>query len=148
MTELSREELLFVLNELIETCMDGRQGFLDAEHLSQNARLKHLCSGVAQQWTEFAAELQNEALRLGVEPDRAGTVAGALHRRWVRVKAALTALDDVAIAAECERGENIALARYQEALDKKLPGPLRDLIAAQRQKIEEALARLRDLTQE
>lgn len=145
MRELSHEELLFILNGLIETCLDGRNGFLDAEHLAQNARLKRLCAELAHQRAEFAASLRDEARHLGGEPNEAGSVPGGLHRRWIAVKAAVAGQDDLAILSECLRGEDLALARYREALDKKLPAPIRELAFAQSQKVDQAKARLREL---
>jgi uncharacterized protein (TIGR02284 family) len=143
--EVPREEILFSLNELIETCLDGKQGFLEAATHAANSQLKQMCMEYSLQRAQFAAQLQDEVRRLGGEPEEAGSVPGALHRRWMEVKSAVTGRDDDAIIAECERGEDVALARYRENIEKKLPATARDLILPQFQAIQKAHDRFRDL---
>ena len=60
-----------------------------------------------------------------------GTVAGAVHRGWVSVKAALSSRDDKAVLEECERGEDAAVARYRKALNAALPADVRALLERQ-----------------
>jgi uncharacterized protein (TIGR02284 family) len=145
--EIPHDELLFTLNDLIETCNDGRDGFLDAAHHATDSRLQHMCSEYAQQRAGFAADLQREVLRLGGDLDRKGTVLGALHRRWIQVRAAIVGLDDRAIIAECERGEDIALEHYREASGRKLPHTARELVVRQFEQVQQAHDRFRDLKQ-
>jgi uncharacterized protein (TIGR02284 family) len=145
--ELPREELLFSLNELIETCLDGKQGFLEAATNAFNAELKRICLEYSQQRAQFARELQDEVRRLGGDPDQGGSVAGALHRRWMDVKSAITGRDDDAIIAECERGEDVAIGRYREVLDRDLPAAVLKIVLPQLEAIQEAHHRFRDLRQ-
>jgi uncharacterized protein (TIGR02284 family) len=145
--EIPREEVLFSLNELIETCLDGKQGFLEAATHAFNSQLKQMCLEYSHQRAQFAAQLQDEVRRLGGTPDEAGSVSGALHRRWMEVKSAVTGRDDEAIVAECERGEDVALSRYRENLDKTLPATTRAIILPQFQAIQQAHDRFRDLKQ-
>jgi uncharacterized protein (TIGR02284 family) len=48
------------------------------------------------------------------------TVAGAIHRGWTGLKAALTSGNDHAILAECERGEDRAIEAYKKALEQNV----------------------------
>ena len=47
-------------------------------------------------------------------------VAGAIHRGWTGLKAALTSGNDHAILAECERGEDRAIEAYKKALEQNV----------------------------
>jgi uncharacterized protein (TIGR02284 family) len=60
-----------------------------------------------------------------------GSVAGAVHRGWVNVKAAVSTRDDLAILEECERGEDVAKARYGKALESTLPQDIRSIVERQ-----------------
>ncbi|MGH9895549.1 MAG: PA2169 family four-helix-bundle protein, partial [bacterium] len=57
----------------------------------------------------------------------------ALHRGWLNVKSAITGKDEAAVLAECERGEDVALQHYQDALREDLPSDVRNLIERQYQ---------------
>ena len=71
--------------------------------------------------------------RLGGDPETHGSVLGALHRRWLNVKTAITGKDEAAVLAECERGEDMAVVAYKDALAQDLPSDVRKLIAQQYQ---------------
>ena len=54
-----------------------------------------------------------------------------MHRGWVALKATLSTYDDLAVLEDCERGEDEALASYRDALERDLPGPIRNLVEHQ-----------------
>jgi uncharacterized protein (TIGR02284 family) len=56
---------------------------------------------------------------MGGEPERSGSVAGAVHRGWVSLKASMSTEDDLSILEEVERGEDVAKASYKKALDSE-----------------------------
>ena len=61
-----------------------------------------------------------------------GTVSGALHRTWGDLKAKLgVGGDDHTLLATAEQGEDVAKKAYQEALEKDLPLPIRQLLSEQ-----------------
>jgi uncharacterized protein (TIGR02284 family) len=59
-------------------------------------------------------------MKLGGSTTDAGTLAGAAHRLWTNLRAAITGGDDKAILEECERGEDVAKAEYEKALKADL----------------------------
>lgn len=42
------------------------------------------------------------------EPAASGTVGGSLHRAWTNIKSSIAGIDEQAVLAECERGEDVA----------------------------------------
>lgn len=136
-----------ILNDLIETLKDGQEGFRAASTDVESTALKALFSEYSLQRSKFAGELQALAHSLGEkEPETTGSVAASLHRGWINIKAALTSKDEHAILAECERGEDSAVAEYKTALEREtLPADVRATIQTQSVAIKAAHDRVRNL---
>jgi uncharacterized protein (TIGR02284 family) len=139
------DKVISTLNNLIETCKDGQEGFRQASEGIKNTELKTLFLTYSQQRAQFAGELQNEVLRLGGDPEKSSSTAGALHRGWINIKSAITGEDEGAVIAECERGEDSAVSNYEEALKGELPSNLHELIERQFAQVKEAHDRIRSL---
>ena len=139
------DNAISTLNNLIETCKDGQEGFLEAAEGVKNSELKTLFLAYSQQRAQFAGVLQNEVLRMGGEPEKAGSVAAKLHRGWIDIKSAVTGEDEGAIISECERGEDSAVKNYQEALNEDLPANIRSIIEQQFTQVKEAHDHIRAL---
>jgi len=120
-----------ILNDLIETSKDGEKGFRTSAEDTRNGELKSVFVARAQDCAKAAADLQQLVTRLGGNPESGGTVAGAVHRGWVNLKSSVTDRSDLAILEECERGEDVAKARYKKALEADLPDDIRDIIQHQ-----------------
>ncbi len=56
-----------------------------------------------------------------------------MHRGWLNVKTAITSKDEAAVLAECERGEDMAVVAYKDALVQDLPPEVHKLIQKQYQ---------------
>ena len=135
------------LNDVIETLKDGQEGFRTAAEDIANPELKSLFREYSQQRSKFVSELQSLARSLGEpEPEDRGSVAGALHRGWIDLKSALASRDEHAILAECERGEDVAVKTYKDALeDPDLPANVRQTLQSQFVAVKSAHDRVRDL---
>jgi uncharacterized protein (TIGR02284 family) len=133
------------LNQLIETCKDGEQGFQAAAAAVDDLNLQRLLESYSQQRSEFAAELQLEVERLAQDPARSGHISASFHRGWMNIKSVVTGRDEAAIIAECERGEDVAVRAYQEALDSALSQDLRAIVERQFLKVKEAHDQIRSL---
>ena len=126
-------ETISTLNSLIETLKDGQEGFRQAAEAVKDSQLKTLFNEFSLQRSKFAGELQSHAIQLGESnPEDSSSTAGALHRAWINMKSAITSQDDHAILAECERGEDSAVAEYKKAMeDVELPSSVRDVVSRQ-----------------
>ena len=119
------------LNDLIETCKDGANGFRAAAEAVTHPDAKALFTSRVPIIERASAELQAEVRRLGGSPETTGTVAAAVHRGWMGLKAAVTGKDEAAILTECERGEDLAVKNYEDALKADLPAETRAIVEAQ-----------------
>lgn len=140
---MDKDEVIATLNNLVETCKDGQNGFRTAAEGVKNAALTTLFNTYSQQRGQFAAELQNEVRKSGGDPEKTGSTAAALHRGWINIKSAVTGEDEGAVISECERGEDSAVESYEEALKKDLPSDLRAIVERQFSKVKEAHDRIR-----
>ena len=142
---ITTNEIYSTLNDLIQTCKDGEEGFRAAAEGVQNSTLRTLFQEYAQQRAKFSSELQSKVSRLGGRAEDSGSVGGALHRGWMNIKSAVTGKDEGAIIAEAERGEDVAVDTYRKAMAKDLPGDIRDIVDRQYKQILEAHNRIRSL---
>lgn len=134
-----------VLNELIETSIDGEKGFLKAAEDAKDPELKSIFAQCAQECRQGATELQSQVRAQGEQPETAGSTAGALHRGWISLREAFTRRDDKAILEECERGEDYAKAAYKKALEQDLPADIHAIVERQYQGVKANHDRVRNL---
>jgi uncharacterized protein (TIGR02284 family) len=139
------KEVRSVLNDLIETCKDGEQGFRTAAEKAKESSLKALFAKYAAQRAGYAQELQSLVTQMGGDPATSGHVAGTLHRGWINLKEALSKNEDKAIIDECEAGEDAAVKNYREARGKVLPANVAAIVQRQALGVEEAHKALSDL---
>lgn len=125
------EQTISTLNGLIETLKDGQEGFKAAAEGVEDSGTKNLFYQFSQQRSQFVGELQSEVRRLGGDPEKSGSIAGALHRGWINIKSTVTGEDEHAVLSECERGEDSALSNYRSALEKEIPSDVRTILARQ-----------------
>ena len=142
---MSPDETMSVLNELIETCKDGQHGFRTAAEDAKDAELGRILTEFASQRTSFIAELQDRVRSLGGNPDKSGHITGAVHRGWIDLKAALSSNEPHAVLAECERGEDYAVKAYREALEENLDPITRGIISRQYASVQAAHDRVKQL---
>lgn len=136
-----------ILNDLIETLKDGQEGFRAAAEDVQSSNLKTIFGELSLQRSKFAGELQMLARSVsGEEPEKSGSVSGALHRGWIDLKAALVSRNEHAILAECERGEDSAVAEYKKAIESgKLPSHVLTAVNTQAAAVKESHDKIRGL---
>jgi uncharacterized protein (TIGR02284 family) len=142
---MDRDKVISTLNGLIETLKDGEQGFKTAAEGLQDPEVKTLFQQYSRQRSDMARQLQSEVRRLGGDPEKSGSVAGAAHRGWINIKSVVTGKDDGRIIAEAERGEDSAKKMYEEALLEPLDPVTLALVREQSMKVHDAHDRVRVL---
>jgi uncharacterized protein (TIGR02284 family) len=142
---MQNDKAISVLNNLIETCKDGEQGFKTAADAVKDASLKSKFLEYSRQRSQMTGELQAEVRRLGGNPETSGSVSGSLHRGWFDIKSAITGKDDHAILTEAERGEDVAKNVYEQALTEALPPAAQTIVQQQATKVRQAHDAVKDL---
>lgn len=135
-----------ILEDLIETCRDGENGFTQAAEKIKDPEIRSFFLAQSRERAQFALELQAEVQRLGKgEPQRKGSAAGALHRSWMGLKEALGG-GTKSILESAEKGEDSARDAYQKALtDEDLPPSARPIVQRQAESVRLAHDRVRHL---
>ncbi len=133
---MDNKDVVSTLNDLIEISKDGEEGFKTCAEDAENPKLKAFFAERSQECRTGAGELQSLVRSLGGEPDTKSGLGARLHRRWIDIKTAIVANDDVAVLNECERGEDVALGSYRKALQKDLPQTVKVVLERQLQGVQ------------
>lgn len=133
------------LNELLETCRDGQNGFDTAAKAVNDPALKAELMQYSMQRQDFAAELRAAIAALGDRPNDGGSVAAAIHRGWIDLKSMVGMSDRHSILAECERGEDSAVKAYREAIQQGLPPVVATIVQTQYEQVQRVHDRVRAL---
>lgn len=142
---MADDNTISTLNNLIETCKDGQEGFKQAAEGITRSDVKSSFYEFGQQRAKFAGELQALVRELGGDPETTSSTVGALHRGWINIKSAITGKDDAAILNEAERGEDIAVNAYKKALDETLPANVQTVVQRQSTEVKAAHDKVRDM---
>ena len=127
------DDVIDALQDLAECSKDGEYGFRACAEQAKRQDLKSTFLQRADDCRGAAQELNEQIRSLGGNTEDHGSVAGAMHRGWVAVKATLSNYDDKAVLEECERGEDNAKARYAKALKQPLPAAVKLIVERQMQ---------------
>jgi uncharacterized protein (TIGR02284 family) len=128
---MDRDDVISTLNDLIETSKDGEEGFRACADNVESPVLKTFFEEKAARCREGAMQLQAMVREMGGDPAQGGSMSGAMHRFWLKLKSSITGMDDRAILDECERGEDVAEASYEDALQLELPVDVRRVVQNQ-----------------
>lgn len=146
---MDRDDTIDILNDLIETCKDGEQGFRAGAEYMRNAGIRDSFLARAGECQRSAQELQACVRQLGGDPEESGSTTGALHRGWTALKGSLAGHSDLALLEETERGEDAAMERYRDALqDDDLAPDVRPIVERQYEGVKRNHAQIRALRDE
>ncbi len=143
-----QKQIADVLQELIQICRDGQEGYRNGAEHAKDPELRRLLNEVSLERAKFAGALENEAVRYGkADVDRSGTALGAIHRGWTDLKTNLGGGDN-AILSSMETGDDYARKHYDEAIrERKMPDDIVGILRNQAQAIVGTLDRIRALRQ-
>jgi len=142
---MDSKKVISTLNDLIETCRDGQNGFKEAAENVKNPDLKTFLNKTSMERAQFVGELQLEVRSLGGDPEKTGSTAAAIHRAWIDIKGTLTGKDDHSILNECERGEDSAVEVFRDALKLGLPTNILATVERQFQNIKQVHDRVKQM---
>jgi uncharacterized protein (TIGR02284 family) len=126
-----QHEMELVLTSLINILEDSQKGFADIGDHLKDETLKRYFLAESLKRANFRAELENELHRAGVhDVKESGTTTGAVQRVWADLKVKLGG-GDRTLLDTAEQGEDVAKKAYEDALNRDLPLPLRQLLVEQ-----------------
>lgn len=108
------------LNELIQLCKDSSRGFRLAAGEASDKSHQEFFRAKALERNDFARNLQNVALKIGMVPTRNQSVLGTVHRAWMNLRHVLNPHHEEIPLLECRRGEEHALKVYQDIFEEHL----------------------------
>lgn len=121
--ETTNQKAIDVLNDLLETNNDRIDGYGHASRETDEDDLKTMFTQFAGTSHKCKQELISEIQKLGGEPTKGTSTSGKIYRAWMDVKAAITNKDRGAILNSCEFGEDVALKKYEDALQNENTQP-------------------------
>ena len=127
---MSETNTATLLNELIQISEDGKIGYAGAGRSATALELKALFENRSSEYGMAATELQGLVRSLGGIPKFSGTISGAAHRGWSKIKSAVGDTN-IALLEEAERVEDAAKAAYAKVLASTLSKQVRDVIQRQ-----------------
>lgn len=130
---MTPDDTIDILNDLIEASKDGQYGFSDAAEHAASIDIKDIFTARAAECAGAVSELQVLVTQCGGKPEDSGSVSGAVQRGWTTLRGKLAGYTDLALLEACERGEDVAKARYLKALEAMPPEPIRTIVERQYQ---------------
>jgi uncharacterized protein (TIGR02284 family) len=119
------------LRSVIETLIDGQEGFHKIGEALEDETLKRYFLAESLTRAEFRGELENILHQEGVSDiNETGSAAGAFVRAWTSLRNALGG-GAHSLLETAEEAEDAAKQVYADALDKFLPAPIREVLIRQ-----------------
>jgi uncharacterized protein (TIGR02284 family) len=121
--------------QVIDFLVDAQDGLQQIAEAIREDPVKRFLLTESLARAEFRGELENILHQEGVPDVReSGTPAGKLLQAWSDIKLQVGTTDDELLDI-AEREEQRAIEAYHDALSRKLPRPIEDVLAAQVQRV-------------
>jgi uncharacterized protein (TIGR02284 family) len=142
----TRHHDIETVNDLIKTTIDSVDGYRSAAESADSGQFQSIFFERANERQRVAEDLRSYVQSLGAEPEDDGSILAGAHRAFMNLRDAVTGLDDNAIIAEVERGEDHIKAKFETALeDKNLGTETRTLISRNYDSVKSGHDQMRDL---
>jgi len=132
---MNHEVTLAMLNDLLEMSQEGQRGFALATKDNREPGVLDFLTDGEESCRAAALELQDQVRLLGGAPEHGRTVNAPVYRGWISFKAVAISRDTKLILEECERGEDYAKARYEDAMKIELSESLRGILERQYRRV-------------
>jgi uncharacterized protein (TIGR02284 family) len=134
------------MNDLIKATIDSVDGYRSAAGDANSNQFQAIFQERANERQNVADELRQHVRALGGEPEDDGSILAGAHRVFMNLRDAITGLDDQAVVAEVERGEDYIKAKFETALeDHNLSTDTRTLISRCYESVKSGHDQMRDL---
>jgi uncharacterized protein (TIGR02284 family) len=123
------------VRQVIGNLRDAQEGLQKTGEAIKEEPVKLFLLAESLARAEFRGELENILIQEGVhDVHETGTATGKLLKAWSGVKLKLGAGDD-SLLEIAEKEEQLAIEAYHQALSKKLPGPIKEVLETQVQRV-------------
>ena len=144
LTDLN-ESTISGLQKLIRYNIDARDGFREAADDISDPILASLFREMVKERNELVTELQDHVQDTGEKAEDDGSAMAAVHRAWIKVRAAVNAGDPYPILCEAEKGEDYIKAAYEDVLKETAGSAVNDVLTRQYAIVKAGHDRVRDL---
>jgi len=147
--ELSNEEVIALLGDLLRNAREAEYGFRTAAVAVDTPRARELFAQRGADCRRAGDDLAQMITMYGGDAAEGSSAAGASPRGGVEADGAAGASSELSMFDRCERAEDAAVARYRQALERNLPRDVRALVlrlARDAQAIHDQVRTLRDGT--
>ncbi|WP_263359966.1 PA2169 family four-helix-bundle protein [Acidicapsa ligni] len=130
-TSNSLLEVEEALRLVIDNLIDGQEGMQKIGEELKDEQLKRYFLAESLRRASFRGDLETVLHQEGVHDIKEhGSVTGTVQRVWVSLKSKLGGGDHTLLET-AEQGEDAAKAAYEDALNRELPLPIRQLLVTQ-----------------
>lgn len=144
----SSEEAARLVRTLAALCRDSESGYRRAYEDTRDRNLRVEFGNLVDEREDMAEALARCLEELGQSPVQGGTVAGAAHRIFLDLRAALSQRDREAVLREIVRGESAFEAAFDAALKAELPAGVRGILRHQHRLVRRSRDRFRSMLPE
>ncbi|MEZ4616086.1 MAG: PA2169 family four-helix-bundle protein [Caldilineaceae bacterium] len=108
------------LKHLITLNYDSVGAYEMAADLLKNEQYVQICREYVEQRNHFIDELSHLISEYGAEAPDVESMAGLMQDVWMNIRNIVSG-NDTAVIVECDRGDELAIEHYHDALNKSLP---------------------------
>jgi uncharacterized protein (TIGR02284 family) len=125
------KEVEEAIDNVIQSLIDGQEGLTQiAEELKDESHKRHFLAESLKR-AQFRGDLETILHQEGVHDIKeSGSASGTFLRTWGNLKSALGGGDHTLLET-AEQGEDAAVDAYNDALNRDLPLPIRQILATQ-----------------
>ncbi len=131
-TKLNLEDdTIEALQDLIEVNIDSAKGLREAAEAIDHEAMTTLFHRVAKTRDSNASELQRYVRVNEEKPSDEGSLVGAVHRKWLELRAAINSGKPKVVLIEAERGEDAIKDKYEKLLVDTAGSAMNDVLTRQ-----------------